>query len=245
MKNTLRFFVDPALLAQDEVRITDAQLVHQLSRVLRLGPGDQILLLDGAGQACQVALTALGRHEIQGTVVRRGPASGEPPVAIQMYLALIRPERFEWALQKCVEVGASQIIPVQFARSQGADRADPRRLERWQRIGREAAEQACRGILPVISAPVSFAEACEQASSMALPLILWEGTAPSLRSRLAALTTAPASCAIMAGPEGGITPAELTAASERGIMPASLGPRILRAETAPVIAAGAICYHLE
>ncbi|MFV9503099.1 MAG: RsmE family RNA methyltransferase [Oscillochloridaceae bacterium umkhey_bin13] len=246
MKNTLRFFVDPAVLHNDEVRINDQGLAHQLGRVLRLTPGARIWLLDGLGTACEVELQALGRDEVRGLVQERGPAGGELPFALSVYLALIRPERFEWALQKCVELGVSQVVPVAFERSLPADRAEPRRLERWQRIGREAAEQAGRGRLPQIMAPLPFAAACEQAAKATLPVILWEGTAPPLRKQLHHFgTTLPASCAVMSGPEGGITPAELTFASERGIMPASLGPRILRAETAPVIAAGALCYQFE
>lgn len=246
MKNTLRFFVDPAVLGSDDVQIKDQGLVHQLGRVLRLSPGERILLLDGLGTACELELQALGRDEVRGLVRSRGPALGESPIKLTIYLALIRPERFEWALQKCVELGVMHLIPVVFARSLAADRVESRRLERWQRIVREAAEQSGRGRLPEVLAPLGFAEACEQAANTSLPLILWEGMAPPLREHLSRFgSTPPASCALLSGPEGGITPSELTFASERGIMPASLGPRILRAETAPVVAAGALCYQFE
>jgi 16S rRNA (uracil1498-N3)-methyltransferase len=242
--NTRRFFVPPAALQGDEVQLTDQGLAHQLARVLRLGPGDELLLLDGAGQACVVELTAVGRDTVAGRVVRREPAGGEPPVAVSVYLGLMRPERFEWALQKCVELGARRLTPVLFARSLPADRADDHKLERWRRIAREAAEQACRGLLPEVAGPLPFAAACAEAARAERAIMLWEQEAPHLRAALRAAPR-PASVAILSGPVGGITPDELTAAGEHGIMPASLGPRILRAETAPVAALAALMYELE
>jgi 16S rRNA (uracil1498-N3)-methyltransferase len=242
--NTRRFFVPPAALRADEVQLADQGLAHQLSRVLRLGPGDELLLLDGAGLACVVELTALGRDTVAGRVLRRGPAGGEPSVAVSVYLGLMRPERFEWALQKCVELGARRIAPVQFARSLPADRADGRRVERWRRIAREAAEQACRGLLPEVAEPLPFAPACAEAARAERAIILWEQEAPHLRAALRA-NPRPASVAILSGPVGGITGDELIAAGAHGIMPASLGPRILRAETAPVAALAALMYELE
>lgn len=244
MKNTLRFFVAPAALATDQVQIDDPALAHQLGRVLRLAPGARVLLLDGQGSACEVELTALTRTGLSGLVRTRAAASGEPPLQLTVYLALMRPERFEWALQKCVELGAARLVPVSFARSLPAERADTRKLERWRRIVREAAEQSCRGMLPEVSAPLSFADACVQAAATALPLLLWEGTAPLLRERLRDRPSLPTTLSLLSGPEGGITAEELTAAVEHGIMPVSLGPRLLRAETAPLAAVAAIMYEL-
>lgn len=243
LPNTRRFFVPPAALAGERVALADQGLAHQLARVLRLGPGERVLLLDGLGLACEVELTAIGREEVAGRVLRRARAGGEPPVELTVYLALMRPERFEWALQKCVELGARRVAPVQFARSLPADRADARKLERWRRIVREAAEQSCRGLLPAVAEPMAFAAACDEAGSAELALILWEGEAPTLRDALR--RSPPASIAVIGGPEGGIAAEELTAARARGMMPVSLGPRVLRAETAPVAAAAAIMYELE
>jgi 16S rRNA (uracil1498-N3)-methyltransferase len=242
LPNTRRFFVDPGALRGDEVRIVDQGLAHQLARVLRLGPGERVLLLDGLGAACEVELGAVGRDSVAGRVVARRPAGGEPPVELTVYLALMRPERFEWALQKCVELGARRLVPVQFARSLPAERADARKLERWRRIVREAAEQSCRGVLPEVAEPIPFLAACAEAGGLGRALLLWEGEAPHLRE---GLRGAPRAVALISGPEGGIAPDELTAAGERGIMAVSLGPRVLRAETAPVAAAAAVMYELE
>lgn len=242
MKNTYRFFVAPDSFSGDCVRVADAELARQLARVLRLGAGDRVLLLDGLGLAYEVELSELDRDSVLGRVVA-SEAAAEPALALTLYVALLRPERFEWVLQKGTELGVRRFVPVQFARSLPADRADGKKAERWRRIIREAAEQSCRGRLPELEAPQSFAAACAAASAADLALLLWEGQASPLRDLLRRAGDPPASVAVISGPEGGIAAQELTAAEERGIIPASLGPRIVRAETAPIAAAAAICYE--
>lgn len=247
MKNTYRFFVPPERLAEDAPRLDDPELAHQLGRVLRLGPGDRVLLLDGLGAAAELTIEEIGRGHVAGRIERRYQAGGEPPAEISLFLALLRPERFEWALQKAVELGVRRVVPVRFARSLPADRADEKKLLRWRRIAREAAEQSCRGLLPAVEPPIAFDAACAQAAAAGLSLILWEGEAPHLNSALrnSAPEPRPSAISLLSGPEGGITAEELTAARGHGIIPVSLGPRILRAETAPLAALAAIVYELE
>jgi 16S rRNA (uracil1498-N3)-methyltransferase len=245
LANTYRFFVAPAALAHDHVTLDDSALARQLGRVLRLKPGDRVLLLDGAGTACVVRLTEIGREQISGTVVQRHAAGGEPATVLTLYVGLLRAERFEWVLQKGTELGVSAFVPVQWSRSLPADAANERKRERWQRIIREAAEQACRGRLPALHPPLSLPDACAQAAHAERALLLWEGSAPPLRHALRQPDPSPRTLAVLSGPEGGIEPAELTSATGHGIMPVSLGSRILRAETAPIVAATAIFYEYE
>ena len=244
MKNTYRFFVSPASFSGDDVCVHDAELARQLGRVLRLRLGDHVLMLDGQGDACEVEITDLGRDLVRGRVLQREPAA-EPTLDLTLYVALLRPERFEWVLQKGTELGVRRFVPVHFARSLPTDHADGRKIERWQRIIREAAEQSCRGRVPELDSPLSVSAACAAACTAALPIILWEGQAPPLREILRRPGPSPAAVAILSGPEGGIAPDELTAAEARGIMPASLGSRVLRAETAPIAAVAAICYEFD
>lgn len=247
--NTHRFFVAPAALASDEVSIHERDLAHQVGRVLRLRPGALVLLLDGAGNACTVRLTEVGRDHVAGQVEQRKQASGEPPFFLTLYVALMRAERFEWVLQKGTELGAGAFVPVVCARSFAHDRPTGQKQHRWQRIVREAAEQSCRARLPTIPPLHSFAEACACAAAAGPAFLLWEGdgttAVPSLRAAMRARQAHPPALALLSGPEGGIAPEELTIAREHGIMPVSLGPRILRAETAPIAAAAAIFYELE
>lgn len=244
MKNTYRFFVPPESFSGDTVRVADPDLARQLARVLRLGVGDRVLLLDGLGAACAVELTELGRELVAGRVVERTRAL-DPSLDLSLYVALLRAERFEWVLQKGTELGVRRFVPVQFARALPADRVDGRKAERWRRIIREAAEQSCRGRLPELAEPLSFAAACALAATADLGLILWEGQAPPLRELLRRPGPPPRSVAILSGPEGGIAAEELTAADQRGIMPASLGSQILRAETAPIVAAAVLGYEFN
>ncbi len=242
MKNTYRFFVAPELLTSEVVTLDDAELVHQLSRVLRLGPGARIMLLDGLGMQYDVELTAVSRMCVVGHILNQHPAS-DPAYDLTLYVALLRPERFEWVLQKGTELGVRRFVPVHCSRCLPHERADGRKTERWQRIIREAAEQAWRGRLPTLAAPLPLDAACQAAASAHHAFILWEGSAPLLRDLLrphASSTT----YAILSGPEGGITPEELALATQHGITPASLGPHILRAETAPIMAAAALSYEL-
>lgn len=242
MKNTYRFFVPPASFSGDTVRVADAELARQISRVLRLGPGDHVLLLDGLGDAYEVELTELGRDLVMGRVLCCKHAA-EPAIDLSIYLALLRPERFEWVLQKGTELGVRHFVPVQFARSRVSDRADEHKAERWRKIIREAAEQSCRGRLPELGTPLSFTDACLSARSAQLPLILWEGQAPPMRDLLRRPSAPPTSVAILSGPEGGITQEELTFASSHGMLPVSLGAQTLRAETAPIAATAALFYE--
>jgi 16S rRNA (uracil1498-N3)-methyltransferase len=250
--NTYRFFVPPSVVQGTGVVLTDGDLVHQLGRVLRLRPGDSILLLDGSGCAYTVRLTAVERGQVCGDILETHPAGGEPSCVLTLYLPLLRGERFEWVLQKGTELGVAAFVPVVMQHSQAARQAGEHKGTRWQRILREAAEQACRGTIPTLSEPLPFDAACAAAAQTNLPLLLWEGAqgtdTPLLRTVLRQSTTAaaaPTSLALLSGPEGGITPEELTWARTHGIMPVSLGPRILRAETAPIAAAAAIFYEFE
>jgi 16S rRNA (uracil1498-N3)-methyltransferase len=245
--NTYRFFVPAEALMHDTVVLNDAELAHQFRRVLRLRAGDRVLLLDGQGTACVVMLTNLEREHIAGHVEHREAARGEPVTALTLYVPLLRPERFEWVLQKGTELGVSSFVPVQSSHSLPATQVNERKLLRWRRIIREAAEQACRGKLPTLAEPLPFAQACIQATAADLALLLWEGSdqeSPPAGLRASLGHAAPlASVAILSGPEGGIAPQELTTTTQHGIIPVSLGPRILRAETAPVAAAAIIFYE--
>ena len=250
--NTRRFFVPPEAITDDAAMIADEALAHQMAAVLRLRVGERVLLLDGSGAEYVVALSEVGRKRVVGTVEERREGAGEAKARVTIYAALLRAERFEYVLQKCTELGAAAFMPVAFSRSLPGERADARKLERWRRIVREAAEQSCRAVLPTISEPVSLAVACERAAAEGPALLLYEGTARPLHDVLAGdeqLPTRPviarsSALAIISGPEGGVAPAELEAATRAGVTPVSLGQRILRAETAPVAALAATLFVL-
>jgi 16S rRNA (uracil1498-N3)-methyltransferase len=241
-----RFFVTHTQLAQQPVVLT-GDVAHQMRRVLRLAPGDRVLLLDGDGLACEAEISTITAKDVRLVVLRRGIATGEPRVHITLYQAVLKGERFAWALQKGTEVGISAFVPLITERTIIDDlHAVAAKAERWQRIVQEAAEQCGRGRVPQLL-PGQLLRQALKASLWpgALRVIPWEGEhAASLASVLAQCNlNDDARIEVFVGPEGGYTDAEIDWARGHDVQPVSLGPRILRAETAGLVAAAAMLYH--
>lgn len=245
--NTYRFFVPPEAFAGEQFALEDADLAHQLGTVLRLRSGDRVLLLDGCGWQYTVRLEELNRRGVTGAVEQRAAATGEPRAMLTLYPALIRAERFEWLLQKGTELGVAAFVPLVCTHSHsGEAEAAARKQQRWGRIVREAAEQSRRGRLPDLAAALPFAAACTQAAGCDLALLLWEGAGaePLRRVLRTHMQGFPQRIALLSGPEGGLTDAERATAQSHGLIAVTLGPRTLRAETAPLAAAALILYEL-
>ncbi|HEX6290476.1 MAG TPA: RsmE family RNA methyltransferase [Herpetosiphonaceae bacterium] len=249
--NTYRFFVSPDVLHGRTAQIEEPSLTHQLSNVLRLNAGDRITLLDNSGWEYVVALEHVSRDSVGGAIERKTLAETEPQLKLALYVALLRGERFEWVLQKGTELGVSAFVPVVCQRSVIDDIADigAAKLERWERIVREAAEQSRRAKLPKLLPAMLFDTACDHAARRSRAFLLWEGSgAHSLRSLLQQgepgpwANETPFSIALLSGPEGGFTESELATAVMYRLSLASLGPRTLRAETAPIAAAAAMLF---
>ncbi len=155
-----RFFVTPQQIAHSAVRFDDDQ-AHQIRRVLRLRPGDRVLVLDGEGWQYEVTLEEVALSRVIGLVTTKGHSTGEPSVRLTLFQSLLKREKFEWVLQKGTEIGVDTFVPMITRRSLVRDTEDvkPEKLGRWQRIIKEAAEQSGRGLLPRLLAPMPFAQA--------------------------------------------------------------------------------------
>jgi 16S rRNA (uracil1498-N3)-methyltransferase len=237
-----RFFVPAGALGGRQV-VLPPELARRLATVLRLKRGDRILLADGSGRDYEVELTAVSARAASAAVVGERASPPEPSVELTLYQSLIRPQRFELALEKGTEVGVSRFVPLMSGRARLRTEGSPQRLERWRRIIREAAEQASRGRLPAVEPPVAFEEAVRSAAG--LKLIPWEsererGLAPYLRG----LKERPRVVSLFIGPEGGLAEAEVEAARAVGCVTVSLGPRVLRSETAGIVAAALVMSEL-
>jgi len=242
-----RFFIPPDALAPNRVILTGT-VVHQLRHVLRLRPGDHIIVLDDSGWEHEVELTEVSRERAEGAVLVRRLVETEPQIQLSLYQSLLKGERFEWALQKGTELGVMEFVPTLAARCvvQHLD-LNAHRLERWTRIVQEAAEQARRGRLPRLQSAMLLPEACKRMVRAGPALMLHEGARTSLRQvlhELDRLDRPPLNLSLLVGPEGGFTEQEATLAERYGVRLVGLGPRILRAETAGLVAAAAILYHL-
>lgn len=227
-----RFLVDSFDGERSVVRGDDA---HHLRVVLRARRGQEYELSDGESvRLGRVVEVRPGEVEF-ALVGRVDSANGEPAIAVTLLLSIVRFARFEWALEKATELGVAGVQPVAAARSEaGLVIAAPKRLARWQKIAREAAEQSRRLRPPAIHPVESAAEIFRRADAATKVLL-------SERRDAAALVKlrtgeGPASVALAIGPEGGWTEEEFRAARQAGFLEASLGPTILRAETAAVAA---------
>jgi 16S rRNA (uracil1498-N3)-methyltransferase len=238
-----RFFVPPSWLQDGKVTLTDA-LAHQLTHVLRMRPGDHIQLLDGSGAAYEVMLERLGSGRVVARMVSISQPQTEPGLRLVLYQALTQERKFDWVLQKGTELGVSAFVPLFTQRSlvHSAEQIDNHKLARWQRIVTEAAEQSGRARLPQVLAPIAWREVCQPIPSDTLALLAWIGPeTTSLGKVLLDLhPPLPQEVRVFIGPEGDFTPAEVSLAQEVGIIPISLGPRILRLETAGLVALSAI-----
>lgn len=239
-----RFFVEPDVLGGSGVTLT-GDLAHRLVRVLRYRPGDEVVLTAGGPREYRVRLSAVSAKSVTGDVVGEQDGPAEPTTEVVLYQALIRASRFDFALEKGTEAGVSRFVPVVCARTQGhGDESSSKRAERWWRLIVEAAEQCGRGRLPEIAEPLPFAEALRTAPG--LKVVPWEGERGlKLAAYLRGLPEAPAVVSLFVGPEGGFTDDEIAAARAAGAALVTLGGRVMRSETAAVIACGIVLHELE
>lgn len=242
-----RFFVTPESIYNQRVRFGEVQ-AHQIRQVLRLQTGTQVIALDNSGNEYVVTLTEVTRPRVVGQIDETRPIVNEPRTQLTLYQSLLPRDKFEWVLQKGTEVGVSAFVPVITQRSlvRNAKSAANKR-ERWERIITEAAEQSGRGRLPRLHEPLLFAEALARAASSDCTLIPWEkATAGTLRAALRKLPDdlRQPIIALFIGPEGGYSEEEIDQATTAGAIPVTLGRRILRTETAAVVAAAVVLYEL-
>ncbi|MDD1954999.1 MULTISPECIES: 16S rRNA (uracil(1498)-N(3))-methyltransferase [Pseudomonas] len=224
-----RFFID-APLSLGEHYLPEAQ-AHYIGRVLRMAPGDAVQLFDGSGQEYLGELLEVGKKSVRVTLAQALPGQAESPLHVHLGQGLSRGERMDWAIQKATELGASVITPIVSERCEVRlkdERAD-KRLAHWRQVAISACEQCGRSTVPTIHSPVLLADWLK-ARDEALKLVLHPVAEP-LTSH-----ARPASLAFLIGPEGGLSEVEVEQAKAAGFHAARLGPRVLRTETAPVVA---------
>lgn len=244
-----RYFVSPRAVQGDEVRITGDDVKH-IVRVMRYTTGDEIICADGAGNAYIVRLAQLEPDVVIGAIVRSLDEKVESEVKITLVQGLPKGDKMDMIVQKCTEVGAMRVVPAVMDRTivQYDTKKESKRRERWQRIAKESAEQAHRLQIPEIAEIVSFRKWLEQhAAEYDILLIAYEAEhGRALHNVLADFSdraNKPVNVAVIIGPEGGLEAAEVEFAQQHGALPITLGPRILRTETAGVVVTAVILYH--
>lgn len=242
--STHRFFLPGSEITPGQT-VDLSPLARQMARVLRLQPDATIHVLDNRGGLFAVRIDTLSDRDATGTVLAQLPTHTEPATHLTLYQCSLKADKFEWVLQKGTELGVARFVPVISARSVVRPAAALlKKYDRWQAIIREAAEQSGRARLPELHPPLPLADAVNHA--VGARYMPWEEATVSAPA-LGPLVTGhrPDAVALLIGPEGGIAPEEADAAQAGGWQPVSLGPRILRAETAALAAVVTILERLE
>lgn len=233
------FFLHPANIQAGKVEFPPDRS-HQIARVLRLHPGDRVNILDNTGYVYLTELIKIDPSGCIGKIIGRETIQSEPDVNLHLFIAITQREKLEWIFQKCTEIGVRAFTPVLTERTLLQEvSAIPKKMERWQRIVTEAAEQSQRGLIPDIMTPVSLSECLQWREGTRL--IADESEHKG--SLQAVLSGAEKKIALLIGPEGGFGPQEISQARENGWLPISLGKRILRMETAAIVASALVMAY--
>lgn len=249
-----RFFVsvDSVDTENNKIAITGEDVKH-IRSVLRGMPGDSLELSDGIGMDYEVVIETIEKDSINTKITRAWSNKTEPPVDITLFQGVPKADKMEFIIQKCVELGVTRIVPVITERTVvkfGNSSDSAAKAVRWNRIALEAAKQCDRGIVPKVEVPVRFDEALKLAECCMLKLLPYEEEkSGSFREYLGEQKQRCEACkkanvAVFIGPEGGFSPLEAQTAVRAGFRSVTLGPRILRTETAGIAVISILMYEL-
>lgn len=225
----------------ENTAVIEGEDVSHISRVLRMTEGEELTLCDGEGNDYTCKITEITKKSITCEVLSKIKNQSEPECRVTLFQALPKGAKMEYIIQKCVEIGVCEIVPMMTRRVIGkpSDKG-----ERWNKVSEEAAKQSGRGIIPKVLPPVSFKEALEQMKNCDLSVMPYECEQEThLLDVLRGKT--PKTVGIMIGPEGGFDPDEVAAVQKEGIKTVTLGKRILRTETAGLSVVSNIMYEYK
>lgn len=241
-----RFFLPTDCINDQQVQFP-ADVTHQIRNVLRMTRGDVVAVLDNSGRVYLVVLDSMASGSLTGQVESVRAAASEPKTRLTLCFGLTSRDKVEWILQKGTEVGVARFSPFISSRTLAQDtHLTDKKIARWERIIKEAAEQSQRGRLPELDAPQTLGEVfADVQSNDEAALIAWEDAAQgqSLRQTLSDLPAD--SLILIVGPEGGFSEEEIAQAKTAGCRIVSLGPRILRMETAAIVMPALVLFELE
>ena len=235
-----RFFAAPSSITGNMIQLSAEDAAH--IRSLRLRPAELFIVCDGEGADYVCRLGGRGGGPT-AEIVEKRLSLGEPSVACDVYIALAKGDRLDYAVQKSIELGARGITLFPSERCVAVPGDMTKKTARLQRIALETAKQCGRGRVPEVAMAESFAVAVEQAGRAELPLFLYECEEKTHLKQILDESAALSTVAIVTGPEGGFEPHEAELAKSAGMRTVTLGPRILRCETAPAAALAAVMYH--
>lgn len=230
----IRVFTEGALAAGGVATLAGGAAEH-VARVLRLRAGDPVTLFNGDGHDYPGRVLALRGSRVEVEVTSRAPARAESPLALTLVQGIARGERMDLVMQKATELGVARIVPVQTARSVVRLEAGtaPRKAGHWRGVVVAACEQCGRARLPAVEPPAALAAWLDRPAVAGVRRLQLD---PAAETSLVAAAAGAAEIELLVGPEGGLDDAERDAAAAAGYLPCTLGPRVLRSETAAIAA---------
>ncbi len=241
------FFVGPDQIGEDEIRITGEDVNH-IRNVLRIRPGEQISVSDGASVTYRAEVSGMGEDFVTAKILWAQEADTELPCRITLLQALPKSDKMALIIQKAVELGVSEIVPM--ATDRAVVKLDEKRaaakVSRWNAIAQSAAKQAMRSIVPDVRPVMGFPDAVAYTAAFDCRVIPYERAEGIEHTRELFSSIRPGdSVAVYIGPEGGFTQEEIALARVSSIEPVTLGRRILRTETAGMTVLSILLYLLE
>ena len=244
-----RFFVEPHQIdeAAHQIHIIGTDVNH-ISNVLRMKQGEEVWISDGGQKEYRCAIEAFSADEVLLHIIYAQEPDYELPSRIYLFQGLPKADKMELIIQKAVELGVYEVVPVVTKRAvvKLDEKKAAKKVARWNAIAEGAAKQSGRNRIPEVHDVMTFAEALEFAKSLDVRLIPYEKAEGMGTMKSAVDQIKPGeSIGVFIGPEGGFEEAEIEQAMEQEIIPVSLGKRILRTETAGLTILSILMYHLE
>lgn len=244
-----QFFIQPDSIKEDEIWIADPQDVNHIRNVLRMKKGEKVsLCCEAKGKEYICSIEEIESDIVKAAIIDINGESRELPVKITLFQGLPKSDKMEMIIQKAVELGVYEVIPVSTARAvvKLDAKKEASKQKRWQTIAESAAKQSKRMVIPEIHSVMKFSEAVNYAEELDIRFIPYELAENMAHTKKLFEQIEPGqSIGIFIGPEGGFDESEIEQAEEAGAVPITLGKRILRTETAGLTTLSILMYHLE
>ncbi len=241
-----RFFVEKSNIKDTTIVISDREDVRHISKVLRLKTKETIEISDGETYEYLAQISDISQDFVEAIILEKNHFQREPLLNITLYQSVPKQSKMETIVQKSVELGASNIIPVFTERTIVQDKGNfNKKVERWQKISYGASKQSKRGIVPKVGKPLSFDEMLQEIQDKELVLLLYEDEKRTYMKEVLRKQNGIKKMAIIVGPEGGFSEEEVVKIIDHGAVSVSLGKTILRTETAGEAALAMVLYELE
>ncbi|MBF8982009.1 16S rRNA (uracil(1498)-N(3))-methyltransferase [Lutibacter sp. B2] len=242
-----RFFVHKGNISEEEIIIDHVEDVKHIVKVLRLSKDDIIEVCDGENQEYIAKLSIVDKTQVKATILEKKESQTEAQICVTLFQGIPKSTKMDLIIQKCTELGINKITPVVTERTivQLKDKkAEEKKIDRWQKIADTAAKQCKRGVIPKIDMPLHYRELLECISQYDLVIVAYEEEQDLGIKSILQASKKSKKIAIVVGPEGGFEKEEVEGLKEVGAKSVTLGPRILRTETAGFVALGIVMYEI-